>query len=86
MYKSKFYLKRIQGSQITIEDLQTSATLHKYADDLTIHQAVRVEDAEIYINGESEIYIEMKHDRNLLQNSANEVCDWCSNNNMSCFR
>ena len=59
------------------------APLHKFADDLTIHQPVHVEDSEIYINGDSEIFIELKQDRNLLQLSANEVNEWCSNNNMS---
>lgn len=50
---------------------------------LTIHQPVHVEDSEIYINGDSEIFIDLKQDRNLLQLSANEVSEWCSNNNMS---
>jgi len=64
-------------------DLKTSAPLHKYADDLTIHQAIYEHNIESRIINGRMTNIIFKEDNNIIHKSAIELIRWCQNNNMS---
>ena len=62
-----------------INDLKISATLHKYADDLTAHQRIKKDvESEILLDPKAR-HIELKQEHEKIQKSYDDVIvEWCA--------